>query len=167
MTFDLGFEFPCTVGSTSLDEHPSSNMIFLRTISTQFRLPIPLLILTTLKLTSAVTTVSISVPTSVPAGSQTVSPSLISLSIEADRWAEWIGTTSPNTFMLNALLNLNTRTGIPPKIRIGANSADRTTFSPSVNVRRWSTFLYSCTLTLNSRKMTRFQSTVISSLTLK
>ncbi|KAF8072111.1 glycoside hydrolase family 79 protein [Lyophyllum atratum] len=57
-----------------------------------------------------------------------VSPSLISLSIEMDRWTDWAGSTSRNEFFFNTLDNLKQITGKPPHIRIGANSEDHTNF---------------------------------------
>ncbi|KAJ7212289.1 hypothetical protein GGX14DRAFT_622928 [Mycena pura] len=77
-------------------------------------------------------TVSISVPSSAPSGSATLSPSLFSLSIEQDAWTDWAGATEPNTFLVNVLDNLKQRTGEPPWFRIGADSEDRTDFNPAV-----------------------------------
>jgi hypothetical protein len=63
-----------------------------------------------------------------------VSPSLISLSIEMDRWTDWAGTTSRNVFFYNTLDNLKQITGAPPQIRIGANSEDHTNFRQDTEV---------------------------------
>ncbi|KAJ6607350.1 glycoside hydrolase family 79 protein [Mycena sp. CBHHK59/15] len=65
-----------------------------------------------------------------PGGAPVISPSLISLSIEQDRWTDWAGTTSRNEFFHNTLDNLQQITGSPPDIRIGANSEDHTNFNP-------------------------------------
>ncbi|KAJ7032482.1 glycoside hydrolase family 79 protein [Mycena alexandri] len=75
---------------------------------------------------------SVTIPCSPADGAPFVSPSLVSLSIEQDRWPEWVGTSSKNQFFLNTLNNLKTITGAPPDIRIGANSEDKTNFSPEV-----------------------------------
>ncbi|RDB30967.1 Beta-glucuronidase [Hypsizygus marmoreus] len=71
---------------------------------------------------------NISIPRLAPATAPVVSPSLISLSIEMDRWIDWAGTTSRNQFFFNTLDNLKQITGSPPQIRIGANSEDHTDF---------------------------------------
>jgi len=61
-----------------------------------------------------------------------VSQSLVSLSIEQDRWTDWAGNTSRNDFFFNTLDNLQQLTGLPPQIRIGANSEDHTNFGNNV-----------------------------------
>jgi hypothetical protein len=58
-----------------------------------------------------------------------ISQSFVSLSIEQDLWTDWVGTTSRNQFFFNTLNNLLQLTGMPPQIRIGGNSEDRTNFS--------------------------------------
>lgn len=68
-----------------------------------------------------------------------VSPSLFSLSIEGDRWLDWSTNnatlpTSKNQFFYNAFENLRNLTGVPPGIRIGANSEDHTIYSGAVPV---------------------------------
>lgn len=63
-----------------------------------------------------------------------VSQSLVSLSIEQDRWTDWAGNTSRNDFFFNTLDNLQQLTGLPPQIRIGANSEDHTNFGYNVQV---------------------------------
>ena len=64
-----------------------------------------------------------------------VSPSIMSLSIEGDRWTNWVETTKgiPNNFFRNTLANLQGFTGEPTRIRIGANSADNTFFGGNVS----------------------------------
>ncbi|KAJ7494571.1 glycoside hydrolase family 79 protein [Mycena galericulata] len=52
--------------------------------------------------------------------------------LRKDRWIEWAGTTSRNTYFFNTLNNLKEITGSPPDIRIGANSEDKTNFNPLV-----------------------------------
>ncbi|EIN04939.1 glycoside hydrolase family 79 protein [Punctularia strigosozonata HHB-11173 SS5] len=81
---------------------------------------------------AATTTVSVVVPTYAPAGAPTVSPGLISYSIEQDRWTDWVGTTSPNQFFFNVLDNVKQITGHAPWLRVGADSEDHTVFDPSV-----------------------------------
>ena len=77
---------------------------------------------------------SVSIPATAPPSSIELNPALLSFSIEQDRWTDWAGTASPNTFFLNALSNLAKRTGQTPWIRIGANSEDKTNFNPDVKV---------------------------------
>ncbi|KAF7975738.1 hypothetical protein HWV62_8721 [Athelia sp. TMB] len=79
-------------------------------------------------LTSAATHVKVSVPLS-SYGAVTLSPSLVSFSIEEDKWPQWAGETARNTFFYNALENLRQKTGEPPWLRIGANSEDHTNFN--------------------------------------
>jgi hypothetical protein len=67
-------------------------------------------------------------------GTPLVTPSLVSFSIEQDRWSDWIGTTTRNQFFFNTLNNLNKLAGTPPRIRVGADSEDRTNFNPAVKV---------------------------------
>ncbi|EIN04315.1 hypothetical protein PUNSTDRAFT_108442 [Punctularia strigosozonata HHB-11173 SS5] len=75
------------------------------------------------------TTVKVTVPASVPHGAANVSRSLISLSIEQDRWRDWIGFPSRNDFFFNTLDNVAQLAGQPPWIRLGANSEDHTVFN--------------------------------------
>ena len=69
-----------------------------------------------------------------PSTASLVSQSLVSLSIEQDRWTDWVGTTARNDFFFNTLDNLQNLTGLPPQIRIGANSEDHTNFGDNVQV---------------------------------
>ncbi|KAG5219956.1 glycoside hydrolase family protein [Salix suchowensis] len=75
---------------------------------------------------------TVTIPTVAPSGAPVISPSLISLSLEQDRWTDWSGTTSRNEFFFNTLDNLKQITGQPPHIRIGANSEDHTDFNSNV-----------------------------------
>ncbi|KAF4596450.1 Glycoside hydrolase family 79 protein [Pleurotus pulmonarius] len=75
---------------------------------------------------------TVTIPAVVPSGAPVISPSLLSLSLEQDRWPDWSGATSRNDFFFNTLDNLNQITGQPPHIRIGANSEDHTDFNPNV-----------------------------------
>ncbi|GLB40604.1 putative glycosyl hydrolase family 79 C-terminal beta domain [Lyophyllum shimeji] len=77
---------------------------------------------------STVHAVDVSVPLLAGPSTPKVSGSLISLSIEGDRWTDWTGTTSRNNFFFNTLDNLKQITREPPHIRIGANSEDHTNF---------------------------------------
>jgi hypothetical protein len=78
---------------------------------------------------------TVTVPASMPGNASAVDPALVSFSIEQDRWPDWAGIDTPNPLVVNALTNLARLTGTPPWIRIGADSEDRTLFSPDVNVR--------------------------------
>ncbi|KAJ7158933.1 glycoside hydrolase family 79 protein [Mycena filopes] len=80
----------------------------------------------------AAVALSVTIPCSPADGAPFISRTLVSLSIEQDRWPEWVGSTSKNQFFLNTLENLKAITGAPPDIRIGANSEDKTNFSPDV-----------------------------------
>ncbi|KAF8206538.1 glycoside hydrolase family 79 protein [Mycena galopus ATCC 62051] len=69
-----------------------------------------------LPLVSAVT-----VPIPLSAGAApALSKNLVSLSIEQDRWLEWSGSVTRNSFFFNCLDNLVVLTGASPTIRIGA-----------------------------------------------
>ena len=59
----------------------------------------------------------------------------IALSLEGDRWLDWVGSTSRNQFFYNTLSNIKFYTNEPVPIRVGANSEDRTHFNPDVKVR--------------------------------
>lgn len=78
--------------------------------------------------------INVSVPINAPSGAQPLSQTLISFSIEQDRWPDWTGVNARNDFTYNALKNLADITGVPPKIRVGANSEDHTVWSPTVTV---------------------------------
>ena len=88
----------------------------------------------TLPLCGSVAAVNVTVPRSVPSGAQTLSPTLLSFSIEQDNWPDWVGTDSPNNFTTAALHNFAALTGTPPNIRVGANSEDKTVWSPTVTI---------------------------------
>jgi hypothetical protein len=76
----------------------------------------------------------VSIPTSPFPRAPKISPSFVSFSIEQDRWTDWVGLTSRNQFFINTLENLRYLTGVPPQIRIGANSEDHTNFNPCAKV---------------------------------
>ncbi|KAG6844289.1 hypothetical protein H0H87_008158 [Tephrocybe sp. NHM501043] len=80
------------------------------------------------------TSLDVSLPLLAPSSSVQVSPSLISFSIEQDRWTDWAGSTSRNQFFFNVLDNLGKLTGAPPRVRIGANSEDHTKFNAAISV---------------------------------
>ncbi len=90
--------------------------------------------------------VNIFVPTTSPSGSQSLARTLVSFSIEGDRWPDWSGVSSRNEFTHSALTTLGRLTGAPPKIRVGANSEDRTAWSPTVKTNE-DDFLPTNTLT--------------------
>ncbi|KAH9936819.1 glycoside hydrolase family 79 protein [Epithele typhae] len=80
--------------------------------------------------------VNVTVPLSPPSNAQKLSSTLVSFSIEQDRWPDWTGTDSRNEFTHAALTTLASLTGTPPKIRVGANSEDHTTWSPTVTIEQ-------------------------------
>ena len=95
-------------------------------------LPSFILILSLLCWTAHATDVSVSL--SAPSAAATLDPALLSFSIEQDRWTDWAGTSSPNSFFRNSLANLAQRTGQTPWVRIGADSEDHTNFDARVQV---------------------------------
>ncbi|KAF8072084.1 glycoside hydrolase family 79 protein [Lyophyllum atratum] len=76
--------------------------------------------------------VNVAIPLVPPSAAATISPSLFSFSIEQDRWTDWVGSTSRNQFFFNTLDNLGRLTGVPPQIRVGADSEDRATFNAAI-----------------------------------
>jgi hypothetical protein len=54
--------------------------------------------------------------------------------------SDWSGTTERNQYTFNALTNFAKFTGYIPKIRVGANSEDKTEFDPSVNASNFMSF---------------------------
>ncbi|KAJ7475686.1 glycoside hydrolase family 79 protein [Mycena latifolia] len=76
--------------------------------------------------------VAVTIPLSVTGDAPPVTGNLVSLSIEQDRWLDWAGNTTRNSFFFNTLDNLVALTGAPPTIRIGADSEDHTQFSAAV-----------------------------------
>ncbi|KAJ7124009.1 glycoside hydrolase family 79 protein [Mycena crocata] len=87
-----------------------------------------MLLLICLSLLHRAFALTVSIPSSPGAKAPFISPSLISFSIEQDRWPEWVGTDARNEFFFNTLNNLKTLTGAAPSIRIGANTGDLTNF---------------------------------------
>jgi hypothetical protein len=67
-----------------------------------------------------------------------VAPDLLSFSLEADRWPEWISVApnynAKNEFTANVLNNLGALSGATPRLRIGGNTEDRAVMSGSVQV---------------------------------
>ncbi len=88
------------------------------------------------------TALSVSVPIIAPSNSQALVSTVLSFSIEQDRWPDWVGIDSRNQFTFNALQNFAELTGQPPNIRVGANSEDHTIWSPTVTVRSFQRNLY-------------------------
>ncbi|ESK88247.1 glycoside hydrolase family 79 protein [Moniliophthora roreri MCA 2997] len=81
---------------------------------------------------SPVSAVSVQLSSNAPSGAPVISGSHISLSLEQDRWTDWVGLNSRNQFFFNTLDNLARITGEPPFIRIGANSEDHTNFNQAL-----------------------------------
>ena len=95
----------------------------------------PWRVLTLLLITSiSVKGITVTGPMTAPASAPLLSRSLVSFSIEQDRWGDWVGQGAGNPFFFNTLDNLKQLTGEPARIRIGADSEDRTNFNPSVQV---------------------------------
>ena len=91
-----------------------------------------ILLLFFLRITSGL---DVSIPTAQISRAPKISPSFVSFSIEQDRWTDWVGLRSRNQFFINTLENLQGLTGVPPQIRIGADSEDHTNFNPCAQVR--------------------------------
>lgn len=87
-----------------------------------------------LSLQSTVGGVNVSIPIAAPSSAPDISRSLLSFSIEQDRWTDWAGTGTKNEFFFNVLSNLKDLSGEATRIRIGADSEDHTNFNPSVQV---------------------------------
>ncbi|KZT74569.1 glycoside hydrolase family 79 protein [Daedalea quercina L-15889] len=78
--------------------------------------------------------VSVDVPVLAPSKSLPLASTLLSFSIEQDRWPDWSGIDERNEFTYSALMTYANLTGQPPKIRVGADSEDRTVWSPTVTI---------------------------------
>ncbi|KAI0297300.1 PITH domain-containing protein [Multifurca ochricompacta] len=76
--------------------------------------------------------VLVTIPLTAPRSAPTLSRSLVSFSLEQDRWVDWIGHGTRNPFFFNTLNNLKELTGEAPRIRVGANSEDHTNFDATV-----------------------------------
>ncbi|TFK27758.1 hypothetical protein FA15DRAFT_585766 [Coprinopsis marcescibilis] len=74
----------------------------------------------------------VTVPTSPPSAAKRIYRDHVSYSLEQDRWLDWVGTTSRNQFFINTLENIRKLSGLPPQIRVGANTEDRTNFNPNI-----------------------------------
>jgi len=102
--------------------------------------------------THVATAATVTIPAAPPATAQELPSTHVSFSVEQDRWPgisyylsfiqssslpslDWVGTNARNEFTHTALTNLGALTGTPPKIRVGADSEDHTTWSPTVTVR--------------------------------
>ena len=70
-----------------------------------------------------------------PPGAPTPAPTLLAFSLEQDRWPAWAGVAARNAFTHSALAAYAALTGRPPKLRVGADSEDRTVWAPTVTVR--------------------------------
>ena len=80
-------------------------------------------------------TIAVALPVRAPPTAAPLASTLLSFSIEQDRWPDWTGIDERNEFTHAALTNLAHLTGRPPKIRVGANSEDKTVWDPTVTVR--------------------------------
>ncbi|EJT96649.1 hypothetical protein DACRYDRAFT_60186 [Dacryopinax primogenitus] len=79
------------------------------------------------------TPVTITIPSSIPSNAKYSYGSLVGMSIEQDRFPDWAGTLgSPNPFTMTVLQNIVERYGVPPPIRVGGNTEDKTHWSPDV-----------------------------------
>ncbi|RPD70303.1 glycoside hydrolase family 79 protein [Lentinus tigrinus ALCF2SS1-7] len=78
--------------------------------------------------------VNVSLLLSPSSGSQSLARTLVSFSLEQDRWPDWSGVHSRNEFTHSALSQYAELTGEPPKIRVGADSEDHTFWSPTVTI---------------------------------
>jgi hypothetical protein len=85
-------------------------------------------------ITSLTCALDVSISFRAASGVPQISPSHVSLSIELDRWTDWAGNVSRNTFFFNTLNNLNQITGKPPNVRIGGNTMDATIFRADAQV---------------------------------
>jgi hypothetical protein len=122
--------FPRFLVVAFVKELVSPSLSFTRKM---YRLLAPLLLyFTTWSVIAA--NLHVTIPLSSPSGASKLSPSLVSLSIEQDRWVDWAGTSGQNSFFYNTLDNLRQLTGVPPWIRIGADSEDHTNFNPNTQV---------------------------------
>ena len=93
---------------------------------------VPLLLVSIIPFT--VSAVDVTIPLTALPSAPSVSPDLVSFSIEQDRWVDWAGTTERNQFFYNALDNLVQITHSPPFIQISADSEDHTIFGWDVQV---------------------------------
>jgi len=83
---------------------------------------------------NAVAAINVTLPTRAPSNAEPLAATLLSFSIEQDRWPDWTGVDARNEFTFTALDNFGQLTGTPTKIRVGANSEDHTTWSPTVTI---------------------------------
>lgn len=102
------------------------------TVFSPWRMKLLTLILTWIPV--SVQGLTVTVPLTGPASAPLLSRSLVSFSIEQDRWGDWVGQGAGNSFFFNTLNNLKQLTGEAARIRIGADSEDRTNFNPSVQL---------------------------------
>ncbi|KAJ2919071.1 hypothetical protein MD484_g1349, partial [Candolleomyces efflorescens] len=85
-------------------------------------------------LSTCVRALVVTIPIQAPSAATVIAPDHVSLSIEQDRWTDWVGSTSRNEFFYNSLDNLVRLTGVPPRIRIGGQTADTANPSNSPSV---------------------------------
>ncbi|KAJ2926979.1 hypothetical protein H1R20_g10116, partial [Candolleomyces eurysporus] len=106
-------------------------------------------VLALIMLSTCVRALVVTIPAQAPSGASIIAPDHVSLSIEQDRWIDWIGSTSRNEFFYNSLDNLVSLTGIPPRIRIGGQTADAANPSNSPSVEFSNSFYDNTTVSSN------------------
>ncbi|KZT54289.1 glycoside hydrolase family 79 protein [Calocera cornea HHB12733] len=85
------------------------------------------------QLAASQTPVTITIPPSIPSTAKYLYGSLVGMSIEQDRFPDWAGTLgSPNPYTMSVLQNIVDRYGVPPPIRVGGNTEDKTHWSGDV-----------------------------------
>ena len=96
-------------------------------------IPVGLLLAFILPVHGNLLTLKLSGPPSLPPdASHDLHPSLASFSIETAFFETFFGNlTHPNQLSLKLLANLQSRTGVPPEIRIGGITADSTYWDPN------------------------------------
>lgn len=127
--------FPFLKDSKNRDKMPTSTSLAVTLLLAIFSLP---LARAETAAASAPTVTPIISP-SAPKNAVSVSPVLLSFSIEGDGWPEWAAKAPKynqrNEFFYSALKNLKDRTGTWPNVRVGANSEDRILFDKKIKVR--------------------------------
>jgi hypothetical protein len=130
-TISEGINIRADASSDTIRRVPAAMDLFL---PSRAKLLVLVLVLNWTYLSPALA-VTVNIPLTAPSSARALSGSLVSFSLEQDRWVDWVGQGNGNSFFFNTLDNLNGLTGEPPRIRIGGNSEDRTIFDSSVQVR--------------------------------
>ncbi|EAU89212.2 hypothetical protein CC1G_03477 [Coprinopsis cinerea okayama7 len=87
---------------------------------------LPSSLVVAVSLLSVVRALNVTLPARAPSSANSIAPDHFSLSIELDGWLNWIGNDTRNEFFYNALDNIVRLTGVPPRIRVGGKSQDKT-----------------------------------------